>query len=230
MRHHDFPGYLIAIEGIDGAGKTTQAHFVQDALQARKLTVIRTKEPTTGTYGQILRDSALTGRLSLEEEVEHFINDRREHVASIIAPALKEGFTVIIDRYYFSSMAYQGARGMEPEEIMRRNEEFAPEPDLLVHIDVEPAVGLQRIKMRGSRKTHFETTDTLTKARAIFKSIDKPYLFEVDGAKEPEEIRNLILRQFAIIATNRIAGSNAAVEQKLNATLALFGGDPITGR
>jgi len=61
MRHHHFPGFLIAIEGIDGAGKTTQAYYVQEALQARKLCVLRTKEPMTGTWGQVLRDSALTG-------------------------------------------------------------------------------------------------------------------------------------------------------------------------
>ena len=72
MQDH-LPGFLIAIEGIDGAGKTTQAHFVQERLAARKLAVIRTKEPTTGQWGQVLRDSALTGRLSLEEEIETFI-------------------------------------------------------------------------------------------------------------------------------------------------------------
>jgi dTMP kinase len=70
-----FPGYLIAIEGIDGSGKTTQAHFLQDGLQARKLVVVRTKEPTTGHWGQVLRDSALTGRLTLEEEADVFIKD-----------------------------------------------------------------------------------------------------------------------------------------------------------
>ena len=95
LQHH-FPGFLIAIEGIDGAGKTTQAHHVQDALQARKLAVIRTKEPTTGHWGQVLRDSALTGRLSIEEEVEAFIKDRKEHVEQTINPALREGKIVIV--------------------------------------------------------------------------------------------------------------------------------------
>ena len=61
---HPFPGFLIAIEGIDGAGKTTLAHHVQEKLQARHFAVIRTREPTSGHWGQILRDSALTGRLS----------------------------------------------------------------------------------------------------------------------------------------------------------------------
>ena len=76
MKSQHFPGFLVAFEGIDGAGKTTQAHHLQSTLQSRKLTVIRTKEPTAGRWGQVLRDSALTGRLSLEEEVETFMKDR----------------------------------------------------------------------------------------------------------------------------------------------------------
>src|SRR5689334_21201910 len=101
-KNHHFPGFLIAIEGIDGAGKSTQAHHVQCALQDRKQRVIRTKEPTTGYFGQMLRDSALTGRLSIEEEVETFIKDRKQHVEEKINPALQEGMIVIVDRYYFS--------------------------------------------------------------------------------------------------------------------------------
>src|SRR5256885_13530897 len=86
-----FPGFLVVFEGIDGAGKTTQAHFLQSNLQERGLKVIRTKEPTMGHYGQMLRDSALTGRLSAEEEVEAFTKDRQEHVAKVILPELGSG-------------------------------------------------------------------------------------------------------------------------------------------
>ncbi|MGO8698897.1 MAG: dTMP kinase [Limisphaerales bacterium] len=222
-RLHHFSGFLIAIEGIDGAGKTTQAHFVQERLQQRKLCVVRTKEPTTGTWGQVLRDSALTGRLSLEEEVDAFLKDRREHVETVINPNLKDGHTVIVDRYYFSNMAYQGARGANPDEIMQRNELFAPEPDLLVILDLEPRLGLQRIKTRGDRANHFEKTGTLKKARDVFNSIKKPYLFRLDATQEPETIRDLIVRQFSALATERIAHSNHTPEAKLELTLNLFG-------
>jgi dTMP kinase len=226
-RAHHFPGFLIAIEGIDGAGKTTQAHFVQETLQLRKLVAIRTKEPTTGHWGQMLRDSALTGRLSLEEEIEAFIRDRKEHVENCINPALKEGQIVIVDRYYFSNMAYQGARGHDPEDIRLRNEAFAPEPDLLVILDVEPKIGLQRIKTRGDRANHFEKTGTLKKAREIFLSIKKPYSYVLNAEQEPEKLRNLIVRQFSAVYAESIAQSGGSPEQKLNATLALFGGDPL---
>jgi dTMP kinase len=224
---HPFPGFLIAIEGIDGCGKTTQAHHVQAALSERKLTVLRTKEPTTGQWGQVLRDSALTGRLSLEDEVETFIKDRKEHVETKIIPALKDGHIVIADRYYFSSMAYQGARGIDPEEIMRRNEQFAPEPDLLVILDIDPKTGLKRIKTRGDRANHFEKTGTLKKAREIFLGIKKPYLFRVDATQQPEEIRDLIVRQFSALYAERITQSDKDPREKLNATLSLFGGKPV---
>ncbi|MEO8427453.1 MAG: dTMP kinase [Verrucomicrobiota bacterium] len=226
LQHH-FPGFLIAIEGIDGAGKTTQAHHVQDALQARKLAVIRTKEPTTGHWGQVLRDSALTGRLSIEEEVEAFIKDRKEHVEQTINPALREGKIIIVDRYYFSTAAYQGARGVNPDELIRRNEEFAPEPDLLVLLDIDPKAGLERIRTRGDRANHFEKTGTLRKARDIFLSIKKPYLLRIDATQQPSEICNLIVRQFSALYVERIAKSNRDPKEKLNATLGVFGADPV---
>lgn len=224
---HPYPGFLIAIEGIDGAGKTTQAHFVQEKLQARKLTVIRTKEPTTGHWGQMLRDSALTGRLSLQEEVETFIKDRQEHVETVIKPALHAGQIVIIDRYYFSTIAYQGARGWDTSDLLQKNEAFAPEPDLLVLLDIEPKVGLQRIRTRGDRANHFEKTGTLRRAREIFLNIKKPYLFLLDARQEPDVLCQLIVNQFSVISCNRIALSNASPLDKLNATLKIHGGNPL---
>jgi dTMP kinase len=224
---HHFPGFLIVIEGIDGAGKTTQAHHVQDALQAQKLAVIRTKEPTAGHWGQVLRDSALTGRLSIEEEVEAFIKDRKEHVEQTINPALREGKIVIVDRYYFSTAAYQGARGVDPDELIRRNEEFAPEPDLLVLLDIDPKAGLERIRTRGDRANHFEKTGTLRSARDIFLSIKKPYLLRIDATQQPGEICNLIMRKFWALHAERTAKSNTDPKEKLNATLDVFGADPV---
>jgi dTMP kinase len=193
---HQKPGFLVAFEGIDGAGKTTQAHFLQEAIQKESVPAIRTKEPTTGQYGQILRDSALTGRLSADEELEYFIKDRREHVSTKIQPALEAGQVVIIDRYYFSTAAYQGCRGLDPAKLIGRNEEFAPEPDLLFLLDLEPCIGLERIRTRGDRANHFEKTDTLTKAREIFLAIDKAYKVVVDATQSSEAVRQIVLSEF----------------------------------
>lgn len=227
FRSPNEPGFLIAIEGIDGAGKTTQAHFVQERLQTRKLPVTRTKEPTTGYWGQMLRDSALTGRMSIDEEVETFIKDRREHIERTIRPALELGHVVIVDRYYFSTVAYQGARGVDPARLMARNEAFAPEPDLLVILDVDPKVGLQRIRTRGDRANHFEKTGTLRKAREIFLSIRKPYLYKLDATGSEDALRDKILREFSCRYTERIARSDMKDREKLSETLRLFGGAPI---
>jgi dTMP kinase len=130
-------------------------------------------------------------------------------------------------RYYFSTAAYQDALGIDPEELIRRNEAFAPEPDRLVLLDIDPERGLDRIRMRGDRVNHFETTETLKKARKIFRSIKKPYLFEIDACQEPEKIRDLIVREFSARYVDKIARSNRSPEDKLNATLSLFGGPPI---
>lgn len=222
-----FPGFLVAIEGIDGAGKTTQSHFLQDALQALKFSTVRTKEPTQGQYGQQLRDSALTGRLSADEEIELFMKDRAEHVKKLIIPALEFEQIVIVDRYYFSTAAYQGSRGYDPEKLMADNEKFAPEPDLLIVIDIDPKVGLDRIRMRGDRANHFEVTSTLEKARLIFKEIKRPYKYVVDGSQSSEAIRKEILLEFKRCYLEAVAASDKAPQDKLNATLALFGADPV---
>jgi dTMP kinase len=217
MSSGHYSGFLIAIEGIDGAGKTTQSHFLQSALIDRKIPTIRTKEPTTGKYGQILRDSALTGRLSAEEEVEVFIKDRKEHIETKIDPALKEGKVVIVDRYYFSTAAYQGCRGLDPVELLSANEAFAPEPDLLIVLDIDPQLGLQRIRTRGDRANLFEQTSTLTKARQIFNSINRPYKFVIDGSLPSETVQEIILKEVLWrIEAKRTAANAAAVFAQQN--------------
>ena len=190
---------------------------------SRGLRVMRTKEPTTGQWGQVLRDSALTGRLSIEDEVETFIKDRQEHVSEKIMPALRDGMIVIVDRYYFSTAAYQGARGLDPAELIRRNEEFAPEPDLLVLLDIEVAEGLERVRTRGDRANLFEQTDTLRRAREIFLRIDKPYLQRLDARRAPEETCADIVREFSARYTWCITQSGISVQEKLSETLRLFG-------
>lgn len=195
-----YPGFLIALEGIDGVGKSTLAGLVEEQLRERKMEVVRTKEPTSGRWGQILRDSATSGRLSPEEEVETFIKDRMEHVETLILPALRAGKVVIVDRYYFSMAAYQGARGFDPDELLRRNEAFAPEPDLLVLLDLEPSAGLARVQGRGDKANLFEKDSALQRAREIFLGIKKPYLFKLDARQEPVVLRDAILGRFFQIA------------------------------
>jgi len=175
-------GLLVAVEGIDGAGKTTFCALAAQYFGERGVGCVVSKEPTSGQWGMELRRSAKEGRLSLEDEVELFIKDRREHVGRFIQPALDEGLVVLLDRYYFSSAAYQGARGADPDEIMRRNEEFAPAPDLLLLFDLSPDTGMGRIAKRGDSPNEFETDDGLTRSREIFLALDHPAKRVVNGS------------------------------------------------
>lgn len=175
-------GIFIVIEGIDGTGKSTQSKRLAEWFRARGREVLLSREPTDGPWGKKLRESATTGRLSAEEELECFLNDRREHVEMSIKPALAEGKVVILDRYYFSTMAYQGARGFDPAEIRLRNEAFAPQPDLLLILDLSVESAHGRIGARGDTANEFEQRDTLTRCREIFLSLrDEPFACVIDA-------------------------------------------------
>lgn len=186
-------GLLVAIDGIDGAGKTTQAESLAAAIEGFGYHVIRTKEPTNGKWGRKLRESASSGRLSREKELELFMKDRREDVETCIRPALDRGDVVIVDRYYFSTAAYQGALGLDPAALIAKNELFAPKPGLLVLLDLPPAVGLQRIRSRGDVANLFEREENLEKAAAIFRAMDFAYLLRLDGTQPAQMVTNRIL-------------------------------------
>ena len=187
-------GLFIVIEGIDGTGKSTQSKRLAEWFRSRGRAVVLSREPTDGPWGKKLRESATTGRLSAEEELECFLNDRREHVEMSIKPALAEGKVVILDRYYFSTMAYQGARGFDPAEIRRRNEAFAPQPDLLLILDLSVESAHGRIGARGDTANEFEQRDTLTRCREIFLSLrDEPFACVIDAEPSLNEVTADIL-------------------------------------
>jgi dTMP kinase len=190
-------GAIIAFEGIDGAGKTTQAHRLVAALRALGVPALYSKEPTDGPWGQKIRRTADGERMAMEDELHAFIEDRRAHVRDLLAPALDCGVVVVLDRYYFSNAAYQGARGADPAEILRRNEEFAPPPALLVYLDIPIDVAMERIAVRGLGVSSFEKADALERSAQIFASLDKPYLVRLDGRRPIEDLTSHILQAVA---------------------------------
>jgi dTMP kinase len=182
-------GKLILFEGIDGAGKTIQQERAARWLSDKGFSVLTLCEPTHGPAGQKLRRSAELGRLTPDEELNLFLEDRRWNVETNILPALREGKMVLLDRYYLSSMAYQGARGMDPEMIRRKNEAFAPQPDLTFLLDLEPDVALERIRRnREELPNLFEKRDYLRKVREIFLSLKDPNLVRIDAARSVEAV------------------------------------------
>ncbi len=182
-------GLFIVIEGIDGTGKSTQVRRLGEWFEKQGREVVLSREPTDGPWGKKLRESAATGRLSAEEELHYFLNDRRQHVEETIAPALAAGKVVILDRYYFSTMAYQGARGFDPVEIRRMNEEFAPLPNLLLILDLDVETAHQRIGHRGDSTNEFEKFESLKRCREIFLSIsDEPFARVIDSKAPLDEV------------------------------------------
>ncbi len=182
-------GLFIVIEGIDGTGKSTQARRLGEWFVSQGREVILSREPTDGPWGRKLRESAASGRLSPEDELDYFLKDRRQHVDELIAPSLASGKVVILDRYYFSSMAYQGSRGFDPGEIRRRNEAFAPVPDLLVILDLDVDAALGRIGSRGDSANEFEKRESLERCREIFLSLkDEPFVRVVDSAGNLDDV------------------------------------------
>jgi dTMP kinase len=186
-------GALVVFEGIDGAGKTTQAHRLVKALGELGWEAIYTKEPTDGPWGQKIRASVTGERLSLEDELEAFLEDRKEHVRDLLEPALRAGTVVVLDRYYFSTAAYQGPRGADPRQILQTNERFAPRPDLLVFLDIPVEVAMERIERRGLGSNSFEKADALEKSAAIFRAIDGSFLLALDGRRPIDELAAEIL-------------------------------------
>lgn len=185
---------LLVLEGIDGTGKSTQAQMLAEALRAKGHRVITSREPTDGPYGTRLRESATSGRLSPEEELQLFLQDRREHVETLIEPALEAGEIVILDRYYFSTMAYQGVRGFDPAEIRRVNEEFAPRPDLLLLLDLPIDKALERIGIRDGEANEFEQRAALQLCSDIFHSLtNEDFIHVIDTTVPIEEVHQSIM-------------------------------------
>ena len=187
------PGLLIVFEGLDGAGKTTQLALLGEYLTSRGHAVVCLHEPTDGPWGQMLRRLMREGRggVTPETELEWFLNDRREHVDQQIRPALERKEIVLLDRYFFSTMAYQGALGHDPRDIQVRNQAFAPLPDLLLLLDLPPDVGWQRLNQRGV-PSHFERLDYLKQVAQIFDAMDFPYLRRIKADQEPEAVQSQI--------------------------------------
>ncbi len=188
---------LIAIEGIDGAGKTTQVQLLKSALENAGQEVITSKEPTTGKWGRIIRDTASTGRLSVENELELFIKDRSEHIDSLVNPAREAGKIVILDRYFYSTIAYQGCRGMNPADVETDMKARFPTPDAVFLLDLDPVVSTYRIAhSRGEEPNHFEDRDNLAKARSIFNALTGAEVHRIDGTMSQELVHERIIDLF----------------------------------
>ncbi|MCP5245179.1 MAG: dTMP kinase [Burkholderiales bacterium] len=143
-------GRFITLEGIDGAGKSTQLEFLATALRARGLTVIVTREPGGTPLGERLRDLLLDQSSAMHPETETLLMfaARREHIDKVIMPALVDGSWVISDRFTDASFAYQGGgRGLAWEKLALLEQwvQDTLQPDLTFYFDVPVELGRERV-------------------------------------------------------------------------------------
>ena len=181
-------GVLVNLEGIDGCGKSTQSKLLLEKLEGEGEKVIILKEPTKRPHGQKLWDVLHGKRKATNEEIlELFVLDRIQHVEEKIQPALDDGTVILMDRYYYSSMAYQVAGGIDVEEI-REKHAFAPKPDIVLIFDLPVSIALERVKGH-SDADEFEKEEHLEKVRVAYLDLENdPLVRIVDATETPEEI------------------------------------------
>jgi dTMP kinase len=190
-------GVLVALEGIDGTGKSTQAKRLSGIFREQGYMVADLHEPTVSPWGRRLQEAMTAGRrvLAPSQELDLFLQDRRYDVAAHIRPALAAHQLVLLDRYYFSTVAYQGALGIDPQMIRRLNEAFAPVPDLVCIFLIPPIEALERIRQaRGRADDVFEREDYLKRVDEVFRSLKGPHIHPV-AADQPIDVVTAVLQQ-----------------------------------
>jgi dTMP kinase len=201
---------LITLEGGEGAGKTTQSQLLADALAQLGLPVLRTREPGGAPGAEVLRDLLLRGAVDWSAQAEALLHfaARAEHVEKTIRPALAAGTWVVCDRFYDSTMAYQGyGQGADRSAIAALIVLLGIVPDVTLVLDVSEATAVARRMARGADADRYERRDAFFHARVRqgFRDI---------AAAAPG-------RCVPIAADGSIAEVHAAIMQALRTRLAL---------
>jgi dTMP kinase len=184
------PGRLITLEGGEGAGKSTQARMLAEALCDLGLPVLRTREPGGAPGAEFLREVLLSGRIGWSASAETMLHvaARMEHVAKTIHPAIAAGMWVICDRFHDSTMAYQGyGQGVDRGMIEVLGTMIGIVPDLTLVLDVPREVAVARLRQRGAGEDRYERLDDEFHRRVNegFRSIAvRPAHVLVDAARD----------------------------------------------
>ena len=203
---------FITLEGGEGAGKSTQARLLTDALAGLGLPVLRTREPGGAPGAELLRALLLAGEIEWSASAETLLHfaARAEHVAKTIRPALDAGMWVVCDRFYDSTLAYQGyGQGADRGTIAALIQLLGIVPDVTLVLDVAEAVAVERQLRRGMDADRYERLDALFHARV------RQGFRDIAGA-QPE-------RCVLLDANGTEAEGNAAIMQALRAKVPVPG-------
>ena len=207
---------FIAFEGIDGSGKSTQVKLLNAKLKEAGHKVYTTFEPTGGPVGSMIRD-IFNRRMEADDRVIAglFVADRLDHLlnkSNGIIKKLNEGFTVITDRYYFSSYAYHAAH-MPMEWVINANALSADllRPDLNVYIDVPPEISMERLARGRESMEIYETLENLRKVRDKYMEAfqllkDREKVFIVNGNRQTEDVAGDIWKEIKKLVEERNTG------------------------
>ena len=193
------PKKFITFEGIDGSGKSTQAKLLADYLSSRGDKVFLTREPGEGRLGEAIRTEILDRNdISIDPYAELclFCADRAQHVRELILPKLRDGYTVICDRYYDSTLAYQGSgREIDPDLVLRMAmaSSLGVEPDITFFLSIPVPQALLRLEGRGKEKNRMDEEPS-----EFHRKVDEGYrqlvgqgiarIKVIDATASPEEI------------------------------------------
>ncbi len=197
----------MVLDGIDGCGKSLHSRILHDELLAAGYRTFRTMEPSNGVIGRFIKHSFLQSRkTSPEIEALLFAADRFDHLHYEILPSLKNGSVVISDRYVHSSLAYQGAQGIDLDWIKKLNS-FAIRPDLSIYLDVPPDVGLRRKRGPPSVLEKFELQKKVREAFLELASSGEMIVIDANGSID--EVKHRILS----LALNALKESHIGTTQ-----------------
>jgi dTMP kinase len=202
-------GHFIVLEGIDGAGTTTQVELLGSALRRRGLPVHTTREPSDGPIGTMIRQ-VLRGRLVVPgvsgarapawtTMALLFAADRVDHLDAEIVPNLLDGVTVVSDRYDHSSVAYQSADVIAPDAVewIKAINSKARRPDLTIVVDVRPETAARRRKQRAGRPELYEDADLQARLADFYTRLEEHFpgerIVHIDGERDADAVHRDVL-------------------------------------
>ncbi|TGL64625.1 dTMP kinase [Leptospira sarikeiensis] len=190
------PGFYV-FEGLDGSGKSSLTVRVLDLLSSKHVPAICFAEPTRYESGLYLR-KFLSGEIELtpEKQIEAFLSDREVSLQKNILPSLSEKKIVLLDRYMYSTAAYQSGENFSAKEILQKNlDRGFPEPELIFYLEIEPEDALARLKGRDTTKDRFETISALKKIKNAYEEILPENTIRLNAKLSPEELPKLVLEK-----------------------------------